>query len=777
MLALNVILSLIIQSKRKGRGMLSNGKIYSAFMLCISDHKYEEDLLNCFNNEVVLKEAYRKMERFLSRFLKDGKGYPYELMSFNDLESCFGDTEKMTVYMHKIEKVIDLFIDAQKLDSLIYTLLELIRHDSNIEKIVYGGVYINKEELFGRYVRQKRICVEALLLGLMYLSHITSSQSECVKLMNCPDRRTFRVSRFSDDKALELECDIDIIENIRIAAIKENPESYEYPFEFSCNDENTTTLPQNENLFIQGVRGSGKTTLLKSLINADDSAFLYFSLDSYKAESHSKFSSVPCWIILNILLKYHYQYEYATYETLSANIGEEQALKQLSLLNEVFESEPIYNKSWTLLLDGMNELPLDMYDMFMQEIEHICRIWKNVRIIISGRVFPEENAFNGFQRVKLLGINKKVLPDESINEDLRSLLKTPLLYNTYVSANGNVKTVGELLDLYFSQWEGNDVTRFLVQFALPLIGKKMLDEWEPHDLSRAEAIQLIDHAISIYVLDDLVYQDHIKVRNIDKNSLLESRRNDDWIELLIKNTGLLKHSEGSASMLCFTEQYYRDYFAAKHITNAIEVFETGSANYDDAEEYLAEISLSGIWFDEPDRFPEKNDAYKMLGELCRERLKAPDSDELYTKNPLDRFLDICRGLKSGYSVENVIIAKRLIHNKNLFHVDFRYLNLPLLLHGDVSFSLDGEYPCDFYKSRVYRVADSNDENNQIFKNCDFSEATFLDMETKEKINELGGIVDFEDDSFMDANFRELVLPWIKPLPRSKYSEAAKEFLK
>ena len=205
MIALNVILSLIMKSKRKGKGMLSNGKIYSALMLCISDHKCEEDLLNCFNNEVVLKEAYRKTERFLSRFLKDGKGYPYELMSFNDLESCFGDTEKMTVYMQKIEKALDLFIDAQKLDSLIYTLLELIRHDSNIKKIVYGGVYINKEELFGRYVRQKRICVEALLLGLMYQSHITPSQLECVKLMNCPDRRTFQVSSSAMIKPLNLK--------------------------------------------------------------------------------------------------------------------------------------------------------------------------------------------------------------------------------------------------------------------------------------------------------------------------------------------------------------------------------------------------------------------------------------------------------------------------------------------------------------------------------------------------------------------------------------------
>ena len=119
MIALNVILSLIMQSKRKGKGMLSNGKIYSALMLCISDHKSESDLLICFNNEVVPKEAYRKMDRFLSRFLRDGKGYPYELMSFNGLENSFDDSEKMAVYLQKLEAALDKFLDVQKLDNLI----------------------------------------------------------------------------------------------------------------------------------------------------------------------------------------------------------------------------------------------------------------------------------------------------------------------------------------------------------------------------------------------------------------------------------------------------------------------------------------------------------------------------------------------------------------------------------------------------------------------------------------------------------------------------------
>ena len=88
-----------------------------------------------------------------------------------------------------------------------------------------------------------------------------------------------------------------------------------------------------------------------------------------------------------------------------------------------------------------------------------------------------------------------------------------------------------------------------------------------------------------------MYQNHVRVKNIDKKSLLESRQNDDWIDLLIKNTGLLTADEDNTSLLRFTEQFYRDYFAARHIVNAVEIFETGSVGCDDPEEYLSDISL------------------------------------------------------------------------------------------------------------------------------------------------------------------------------------------
>ena len=74
----------------------------------------------------------------------------------------------------------------------------------------------------------------------------------------------------------------------------------------------------------------------------------------------------------------------------------------------------------------------------------------------------------------------------------------------------------DLLDLYFSQWQEMTLSDSLFICAAAY-RKKMLDDWEPYDLSRAEVMQLIDRSLNIYVLDDQVYQDHVKVKYRQKS--------------------------------------------------------------------------------------------------------------------------------------------------------------------------------------------------------------------------------------------------------------------
>ena len=205
-------------------------------------------------------------------------------------------------------------IDREKLDFLVYTLLKIIRLDDSIGRIFYGSEFVPKEKLFGSYANPKRICVEALLLGLLYHVHKNPADTPKTELLEVPARRTFRAVRFDDENSLNLELPIGLIENIRDGARHQESADVKYMLELRHENELITELPDGGNIFLYGVGGSGKSTLLINQIRNENTVNFYLPLYQYRQEIHEKIRSGSCWILLNILLKYHYQYEYRTYE-------------------------------------------------------------------------------------------------------------------------------------------------------------------------------------------------------------------------------------------------------------------------------------------------------------------------------------------------------------------------------------------------------------------------------------------------------------------------------
>ena len=116
----------------------------------------------------------------------------------------------------------------------------------------------------------------------------------------------------------------------------------------------------------------------------------------------------------NILLKYHYQYEYQTYETSVVCVGEDIVLRQMALINRELKADPDnLRPEYILLLDGMNEMPAILHEAFVNELKWIINEWKNVRVIVSGRIFPQYDLFERFKRIELCGIQ---------DSELRSIL-------------------------------------------------------------------------------------------------------------------------------------------------------------------------------------------------------------------------------------------------------------------------------------------------------------------------------------------------------------------
>lgn len=87
----------------------------------------------------------------------------------------------------------------------------------------------------------------------------------------------------------------------------------------------------------------------------------------------------------------------------------------------------------------------------------------------------------------------------------------------------SVHTRGELIDSYITTRKCNSDIRFILQFALPFVGKRMT----MYEITKAQILSVIDLAIKLYIHNDYIYQNCISSKNINKKDLLESRQNKD----------------------------------------------------------------------------------------------------------------------------------------------------------------------------------------------------------------------------------------------------------
>lgn len=746
---LNVIslLSLIFQAKIKGKGRLGKGRIYVKLMQIITDRESLKisgnlNILKKFGYTSENPESYKRIDNYVDKWLNSSQKYPHGLFEFDDFEKSFDNDNEYGTYLNKMKKFCDEVLSEDKLERLVYTLLEIIEHNDDIKEINYGGKEFLKEKLQGKNAHPKRICIEALLLGLLYYVHKNPIEikTENLELYDLPEKLNFHIVRFEDESSLDLEYPVSIRENIIEHIKHEKPVKLKYSLEFCSDGERSAELPESENLFIYGTGGVGKTTILKSRLGqyCDRKPInIFLNLNHFCQELHKNFRRENCWILLNILLKYHYQYEYSAYESCAAAESENVLLQQLNELNNMLKNNPeSCAPEYVLLLDGFNEISPELQEMLTAELEWICREWKNVRIIITGRTVPDYDVFAGFRLVEVCGIPDSerdaalsVLPDFSnisCNKNLMDILKNPMFLNMYLksqNSNKNINTRGEILDSYIMEndFQGDSVMRFVVQFALPFAASKMISNYDYFsfksnngfcfEIDRGELFKSLNETYEIYLLDEHIYQSCIAPKGFRKKSLLESREKVDFIELILDNIGLMKVVENDPYKVCFTHQYFRDYFAAKHIFNLLDVINVAFQNsdVDEKKAIFWKFDLDKNWF-----FDEF-EIYKLFGEICGDYKNIPDGNDSmfwYRDTILDRLLDMYREFNSEiddmHITENVIKVMCISRKGTICNVNFSRVPLPFNIPCNIKFSQNGEYPCSFNNCIVDRLGICDD---------------------------------------------------------------------
>lgn len=185
-MTLNVLLTLLIQAKRNN-GKKRNGQLLVRFLSCIADDREIEIRRRFFDYDNKDKE-FNKIDKLILDFLPDGKGYPYDRFTFRHFESCIGNPDRFGEYLSAMEDFCNDILDSKKLNSLKYTLLEIMRNDDTFESVIYGENIVSKQDFFDVITEPERVSIGALLIGLLYYVHKNPSEenTDNLHLKNLP---------------------------------------------------------------------------------------------------------------------------------------------------------------------------------------------------------------------------------------------------------------------------------------------------------------------------------------------------------------------------------------------------------------------------------------------------------------------------------------------------------------------------------------------------------------------------------------------------------------
>lgn len=522
---------------------------------------------------------------------------------------------------------------------------------------------------------------------------------------------------------------------------------------------------ESDNILILGEGGAGKSfTLQYTIANDESSVYFYIPLKLY----HNKDMNMP-----NGIIKYIFWTILDDIESYRDEVPENDKPK-LRQLRKAFKSQTgnSNRKEYTICLDGINELPVDMNDCFIKELKSVLSEWKNVRIILTSRQLSSDFANNTvFQ--KLIKYNVIGITDDDIREkygisvendntpySIYEVLRRPMFLSMYIALNGNtqnINTAGELLDRFYTEYEQNLIgidarSVFMLQYALPAVATLNMDVHgllkrfynNYFDLKLKDCYNSINAVYKRLIKNDRVY-DYYTSRKV--TSQFESCA---WAEEFIRITQRLSLGtiNNQNSTFLFSHQIIHDFFCAKYILNTIELalnlFPDNSVK---RYKYLNPICLNfndSICYGFTKYWPIS--VCKLFSEIIGDYKNAPVNNTYlpHTVNYIDMLLDTVRGQDEDTLVINIVNTLSISRNNHIYDTDFSHIIFPLIgcdLYKK-DFSYDGTHPCDFSYSTLditnfalcYTSIGISSDGKRIAFGSNHNYISIVDTTTKELIS-------------------------------------------
>lgn len=408
----------------------------------------------------------------------------------------------------------------------------------------------------------------------------------------------------------------------------------------------------NRLVFLYGDGGMGKSTALYDYMRETASVTpIYIELSQYRFIDRDS-SFVFKKIFEDICNKFIDAAGFVEKERLSRI--EDILMESLKVLDS---NDP--RPQYVLLLDGYNEISRENRGGFDVEIARIIDTWKNCRIVITGRNLPtdyegkEITTYEHFSQFEFIGISEderkslieKKYPERIVriqhDERLWDVLRIPMFMGMFIQFDSNlfddgqnisIHTRGEILDQFILKTERDaakhiaqrhsDVMTnqaalrpFLVRYALPFVANEM-DRDRSFVMSEFQLVQAANKAWELF--DD---EENLMVGCLLGIDVPEKPKKIKQIFTHILNSEASYCYKTSTATYSFVHQYFRDYFAAKHVQNILNIAKALGENglsRDEQLQFTKDYGLDYTWSD---------DVCILLGEIIGDYKNEPGYKE------------------------------------------------------------------------------------------------------------------------------------------------------
>ena len=202
MVTINAVFRMIVLAKRQGKGKLGNGVILSRLIGTLSNLGDDSAEIQ---RRLVITPGNIALNRYADKLVQDQVHFPFPnepygipIQHFQSI--VLASNSGSAGYSHYLERMYRFckdVLNTENIPSLLEGLLEQLHADASVQSIFYNRQNTPKSALYGTPAHPRRLCMEALLIGILYHTLMSGATENARGIaLPYPQDQHYRQSRY-----------------------------------------------------------------------------------------------------------------------------------------------------------------------------------------------------------------------------------------------------------------------------------------------------------------------------------------------------------------------------------------------------------------------------------------------------------------------------------------------------------------------------------------------------------------------------------------------------